>query len=537
MLAAGKRRMGETYFEMLDVDAISNVIRFLSMRPLRGDWHNFVEADDLLALYEAGGALSAGGRITFSGIGCARHVDDDWCGPRRECACLSEEKRPRTALLASEGRCGVARVLAKAGDSFTQFTCTRGRDVGSKCARALAKYGENVKELRIRAIVTAECLEVILGARGGSLEMLEVNTRAPRVAEVVVKHCEMLRELVLIDEHRSLTRILGAVGAGLSSLTIKPALTRAHIEAIRDHCRNVQTVHVWCEAALYQALAEMYVSFGRQLRFAPLHRFSCAQIRLVTRHCTQLSVQINIVQHHAMVLHAIGAHLRCAEIVCGADTKLDGVGDALGTCSNLQKLYVNITNGVEIPEVMGCAIFTAPFAELMELRFSPAVSVDAQLARSIAYCTRHLRVLQISMDCQFASMLALGAILQENRGLAKAKVLLTGCEEMDDAASEQSAGASEWSSDDGERMFRDPDQLQVPMEYVQDFLCELIYVFSFAPALQELVVTSFPRVNENWDYLYSVGEACIRLRYRRIHASILGVDYLPSEGANYLDDS
>lgn len=495
-----------TYFETVPLDAVATIARFVSHRPLRDDWHNFLSASDAALLFLSGGALAAGSAATFRAIGRAQHEDDDWCGPWRSCACLSDGARPRVALLTTRTHCSFSSVLAAPGARFTHAFFSRRRGVGSEAADAIVKHGHALTHLIVRACAPDE-VGHILAARGAQLVGLEVNARDVGVATAVAKYCCKLRELVVLDESLSLCGMLQAVGGGLRELVVRPALTIEGVDAVRKHCREIRVLRVWVEPGLRGELAALYASYGGQLRAAALHQFGVGEIRVVADSCPNVRVEMDVGESHVWVMRVLGARLSGVSVMLHSDTTLKGIRETIRECENLEKIGVLLTEQ-DVPEEALYNLFDSRMPRLRQIWLPKTLSVDTSLLRVIANCTGGLRVLQMAVDCE--SAFGFAGLVRENGKLEKVKIFVTGLEIMDDSSDEEE------------------DVLSVPNEIGQDFLCDMVLVFSRATALRELVLTSFPLENESWDYLYSVQNACVALRFRRVHASILGIDYLPS---------
>jgi len=386
---------------------------------------------------------------------------------------------------------------------------------------------------------------------------LKCNWDLIDVIPTIAHHCVKLRELSLRSED-NLSSILGAVGDRLTALEVRKYINEASYETIRNTCHHLQTIRVFCHPELYDVLIDFYRSYGAQLELASFFSFNAVQCRRVLEACTKVEVaSIDLAAEGDGDGHAVFSALqKCKvheaivdyEIVLKDEHHLS---EALSGCANILALNL-FGRSCEEDDGVNLKTLRLPMPNLEE--FSTGYMRPKEIVE-LAKSTRSLTTLRMFVDFDEESHQeiweALRSVVLSNPRLKQVKIHLLNfwCMGYSNAEGDDNNDEGDDEDEDDGGMWDDEEQRYIPpaprAQRVPDdeiplgvsdgegetFLYYLIGAFQKAHELRELIIVSYPNVNEYWDYMYCVEDACHRfgLRHRRLSLAVLGVDYLPLE--------
>ena len=515
------------FCETLAVDELENVVRYLSTRPNRPDWYGFIAPHVLENVISSDSLLARTAVALFTSVTDGKYSHYDHCGVWPLCNCLSITSA-RTAFVADH----FPRVMKYCGSTATHIAFSREQDLTRASAEAVVMHASAMESLSVYSTFAVTELDMILQKRGKQLRRIHANCIRTEIANTIAEHCTSLQKLHLIDGLNNLPRVLQAVGSTLTAIELRNSITAETATLIQTHCPNIHELRLWCVPQNYEALVNLCRHYGAQLEFAWLHHFSASQCGRVLEMCPNVRVEMDVLNDTVDTLRILAQHAQNLSISFEQPVDKSQLAASLAQCTHMKSLHLYGMD--EADDDILLKLFDSPNStQLRDLSFQHNIEVRSKEIAAIAAATGQLRTLKTTVDCLELQPRALKVLVARNPHLEQVKILLLNLdpfEKSDEENAEYPGGAHMANHVD-----EDDDELLVPDENGDEFLSELVGVFARANALRELVVVPYPYVRSCWDYLWCVEEACLKfgLRARRIHVSVLNVDYLPAMEVEY----
>ena len=508
------------YFQILAVDELENILRSVSKRPNRLDWHAFVDPEDLINVFHSNNLLSTPAFSLFTSVTGGKYSHYDHCGFWPPCNCLST--------------CSTANVFAAdyfpevmkyCGATAKHLAFSQEQDLTPSSANAVVAYGKALESLSMYSTFAVNEFDLILQHRGRQLRKLHINCIRSEIATSISNYCTSLSQLTLIDGQNNFPLIFNAVGTTLKSLEVKNSLDHVAFNLIRNTCPQLRNLRLWCVPQNYDCLVNLCRFYGPQLDFVWIHHFSVSQCRRLIEVCPNVRVEMDINSDVVDTLIVLSKHAQTLSVSFENYIDKSRLANALAQCTSLRRLHLYGMDQAD-DDILLKLFKISNCLQLHELSFQPNIEVRPNEISAFAAATGQLRILKLTVDCAELQPQALEVLLAQNPYLERVKIMLLNFEPFErGGADDDEQDGIEGNADD----VSNDDSLQVPDNDGEWFLFQLLRVFSAAKMLRELVVVPFPEVRSCWDYLYCVEDACIEfgLRFRRIHVSVLNVDYLP----------
>lgn len=321
-----------SYLDTLPLDALNDILRYLSTRPNLKRWQAYVRPADALLALQTGGSLTCSARNAFQAI----HMHFDF-GEHRAV--------PVT---------GIQMERAWDGSVYCDLVMEQGPRLHELsfdldyqprfCDGKIFEFCTSLRSLSIGHRHSKLNLNPILTACGTYLRELHVQREEVLTGDhvqAIRKHCRSLQRLTLAHETADvpLGKLWRDIGATIRRLSIGPP-------------RNVGDVALYCpllddlEVSVRARSEELLVSLGVQLRHIRfVQRDSCPRPDALARilaSCRNARVHAWVTKDTASTLLVLGARLvqlRVRDAKCGDDE----LGDALAVCSsNVEEAHVEL---------------------------------------------------------------------------------------------------------------------------------------------------------------------------------------------------
>lgn len=477
------------YFDVVSVDALSVLTKYLSHEPHSALWLHKISANDAQTVLQVGGALSAISRKMFKSL-----RGDDFNCFRSLCS-------NKSILLMN--------LMA----SHLEYLNGRESDL-----RRL-NY-ERFCSLRVLCLYTCDdesAVERILAASGKSLLELEVRGRCmkKRMVGAIARHCKSLNAICVdfFNYPTSLKPIWSATGNTL--IELRGDLPRREFIHIASYCKRVEKLNLWIEnetkfVAIGDALIELLDALkslqildtnGRSKMY---YSFTADNIRSLLKVCpSDVHVYTTIFVDHcdafADYIRAVGTSLRRIAVYCQVGTLPREVIHAF---VNVEELSLNLgPNAFTVVK----SIFVDPMPNLRELSIRNLKNVkNSKLFSVLARSVSNLR----EFSCHF-----LGSSHDEEKRVP-----------MKSSDFIKFLQANKHLSGFYLNYGSSYDSLAV-REDITDF----IPCLKVCKYLSDVVITYFDAEAVNTRVWYEViGNACVPLRTKSLTLTVNFVRYLPS---------
>lgn len=330
--------MSPTRLDELSDHALLNILRYLSDKPSRKEWSQYVSTSDALMSIHPSCPLSRVAGSSFPHVNCAFDVPD------------GERNSTQPGMVNLEMGDSYSRMiewLEHAGESVTSV-----RVDGDMYHAGIEGIPSLLQSLEVRAIAL-RCLDIsnhlditllwsgLLRATGGRLEKLVANCRQQMEIE---KHCRSLRVLKLSVIFSIRVSMLHALGPTLKNLGVS-AWTWQGVptgQQVRELCPNLSSVHLDVSSANDASLteyAELLCSYGDRLRFADLRALSAALCERVCASCPNLRCTIGPKKLPEM-MRAMGSSLKTIMWDWGDKIECKNLTSFAGSCNAIQSIYL-----------------------------------------------------------------------------------------------------------------------------------------------------------------------------------------------------
>lgn len=468
------------YFDLLPIDTICNLTRFLSSEPNGRNWPQGISSKQISSLYAINGEY---GRFVFSRF--------DAIYLSRDASIFHVEE---SGVILESNRLAYT-VLTTAGESFKTIhwddTGTLDNSNLEDDIIEMSTLCPNLESFSF-GYSNAEPWLLVFGERIKTLSFY--YGVPPRIIEAVSSHCTNIRQLTLKEAWASYlnwSNLWEQVGNTLEKLELELLDEgEGELQKIENFCRKLEHVDIRSGThSPVHGLGRCLASYGRQLEYTTISAMEYEELKIVVEQCTNARFDIEIDDYNYFdSLRLIGNQLEKVSIVSDFDGYIernDGTS-AWDMCSNVQE--ISLDDPTKIPEVE--AIFNSPKLFLRAVSFDFDESTDLKKLMSV-FEAGGIKTLE---SVEFVMLLpppeTFNKLVQMNQSLHKAEIYIKDAEdEEEDVLIERAIEIT--------KCFLDSPSINFLS--VQDYFDEL---FKEVPEVQEILRVEY--------------------RHRRVQAHIFG---------------
>lgn len=422
-----------SHFDQLSEDALECIIRQFSDRPRHQFWSTFISPEDACWLLCEPSPLRnvSRKRLTHLTVTRDRRVDNGMniFMPNVEGASIYAHTNGETAA--------VRQILENAGEYLDHlcicFASTSVRD-SAEWLEVAGRRCTSLKRLQILERVEHDIFTNLIRQRGRSLRSLSVWLFGLRgYADAIARHCTALESLEISALRENNSTLWRRVGETLRSLHVtfaRPIDAPATLRDISMYCRQLEAIAI--PGAQYHVsdenVADLYISFGAQLRTANVKELSPVECARVAEACPNLRVTAGHRTHVVAQMLALGP--RVSELLFHPTPPPDVnvLRIAADACAGVEQIC-----GIELSAWSAehfRALFSSPKRNLTAFKWMTSWPCDLEedyffeVMRLLSTQTGNLKRLSISVDISRVG--AFRDIARNNPGLQRVRICLLG---------------------------------------------------------------------------------------------------------------
>lgn len=481
------------YFDFLPEEANENVMRYLSRAPGVEGWPGFVQKQDIATIYNAAGEL---GRFASSRFTCILVSEKNEDGNDDDDDVPAETETDEWIQIRDKNINIAVDALMRGGGAFKEIyvdTASAKQFLTSNMLDDISQNCPNIESLYLPSEGGRAWLERF----ADRLRTLKFTSGSPRKSIVAIQYCSNLRVLTLKDVNKcdvARTNIWAKIGETLQVLSIKFMYSgEEQIRNIEEHCRKLKHMDV-CGLYNMAALSKCLASYENQLEYAAIlaNNMNTEQLRDVAKKCTRATFKLVFEEYvYEDYLRILGSQLIDVEI--GRLNKRIDLSGAWNLCTNLEKIQVDAPT--RLSDVQ--ALVMTPKLSLKKITLDLHKKDGNVQSVMDAFATGGITTLEtVWLSCFTPPSKAFDKFVDANKSLSSVSILIN-------------------------------SRANNPLPISHAELREIAASFLKSASIKSLDVGDYYNHEEGSAKIESIAELCsAKARFRRIHVSLLGCDYI-----------